>query len=208
MNCIAFFTIYFSFLNFTSADIPTCYKEDVSWTSPDILDILVPVPDPSQCQVICQDVAGCTAWTWTSAENLDAKLHCILFQSVGNKTSWQESVSGPVSCTCSSQYACTADEENELEVVTNVEEEIQCQSLCSDNISCKFFTWYDSSSFLAFTCFLLRTCDKIDDACTGCFTGLPVCSTDIQTTSTISSTNNPVLKGKKEPLNHLSNSLS
>ena len=37
----------------------SCLKPNITWQSVDILDILQLVPDPYQCQSICEDTEGC-----------------------------------------------------------------------------------------------------------------------------------------------------
>ena len=96
----------------------SCLKPNISWVSQDHLDTLHPVPDPYQCQAICGDTEGCAAFTWTTAENQEEELLCFLFSSVANQTSFDECVSGPDSCTCSSEVACHGDENN-IAVINN-----------------------------------------------------------------------------------------
>jgi hypothetical protein len=166
-----------------------CFKEDVTWVS-DILDIMEPVANPYLCQSLCGDLEDCSAFTWTTEENLNFESSCFLFAATSNRTTCKECISGPASCTCSSEVACSGDEDNILDAIPGVEEEAECQDLCAGMTSCRFYTWYDSTSFPRYTCILLTSCDVTDNSCSGCFSGPPACSEQISTTPT------PTTQGK------------
>ena len=78
---------------------------------------------------------------------LELKLQCFLFSSVAKQTSFDDSVSGPVSCTCSSEVACQDDAGNIVEEMADVETEAECQKNCQDNLSCMFYTWRNGATF-------------------------------------------------------------
>ena len=159
----------------------SCLKPNISWVSQDILDTLHPVPDPYQCQAICVDTEGCTAFTWTTQDNL-LELHCFLFGSIANQTSREDCISGPSSCTCSSEVGCQADENNILEEIDAVETEAECQNYCLENPLCMFYTWLNADNFPALYCVLLSSCEETDP-CQGCYSGPPQCSHEISTTT-------------------------
>ena len=48
------------------------------------------------------------------------KLSCFLFSDIGENTGYDNSVSGPPSCICSRDYACTVDEDDEIEFIFNI----------------------------------------------------------------------------------------
>ena len=83
---------------------------------------------------------------------------CLLFSSIGSRTPFPHSMSGPRSCVCSQVGACTPaqDEGNIVDLVLGVEREQGCRDLCSANFSCSVYTWYNASETLANTCFLMR----------------------------------------------------
>ena len=108
----------------------TCLKENTTWLSTDIIDILEPVASPYMCQGLCADLDGCSVFTWTSKDNPDLHLGCVLFAATSNQTSCMECVSGPASCTCSREESCVVDD-NFLDVFSGVLEEGQCQDLCA-----------------------------------------------------------------------------
>ena len=182
------------FLSFTVGHTScTCLKPGLTWLSNDILDTVHPVPDPYQCQAVCVDNQGCTAFTWTSQDNQRFELHCFLFGSnTGNTTSCEECVSGPASCTCSSEVACHSDEDNIIDEIMGVQTEAECQNHCLEDSLCLFYTWQSSESFPAYSCLLLSSCEDTLP-CQGCYTGPPECSQQIQTSTT---TTSPTMEGK------------
>jgi len=182
------FFVIFLVVNIVLAGLSPCYISDQTWLSTDILDTVQHVADHQECQKICAESPSCQAFTWTSEEYLQSKLFCFLFLTTYNFTSCDGCISGPASCTCSSQYACDADEDNVLDVVNGVTEEVHCQDLCAENKSCSFYTWYDETNFPAITCFLLANCEVWETDCSGCYSGPPVCSGYTTTTTTTTTT--------------------
>ena len=156
-----------------------------------MLDTLYPVMDPYQCQAICVDTEGCTAFTWTTADNMLA-LHCYLFANISIQTSCEECVSGPSSCTCSSEVGCLGDASNIVDEILSVQTEAECQNFCLENPLCMFYTWFNADNTPANFCVLLNSCEDTSP-CTGCFSGPPECSPEESTTTTITT---PVSEGK------------
>ena len=164
-----------------SAD-PACYRVNSSWVEPQLLEAVTPVPGPAECQLLCQDTQNCTAWTWTSENNLDFVLYCFLLSGHGNRTSYPDSMSGPASCTCSNLAACRAGPDNSLASHPGIQREQQCQELCATTADCRFYTWWDDTADLtALLCVLLTGCEETDTQCRGCHTGTPDCSLEIDT---------------------------
>ena len=116
-----------------------CLKENIRWLSDDILDIQRPITDPFLCQDLCVDLDSCSAFTWTSEDNPDMQLVCLLFSATSNETFCDGCVSGPARCTCSKEEACVSDD-NFLENIPGVLEEGQCQHVCARTPSCLFYT--------------------------------------------------------------------
>ena len=56
-------------------------------------------------------------------------------------------MSGPDSCTCSTEVACQDDAGNIVEEMADVETEAECQKNCQDNLSCMFYTWRNGATF-------------------------------------------------------------
>ena len=169
----------------------SCLKPNQAWLSDNILDTYQPVSDPYLCQAICAATDDCTAFTWTSEHNPQLQLFCFLFSTTYNQTSCQECVSGPVSCTCSSEVACPGDAGNTLDVIEDVLTEAECQDDCLENPECMFYTWYNGNSFPAHVCIILSSCEGTVP-CHGCFSGTPECSQQLSTT-----TSAPVMQGEE-----------
>ena len=183
------FLLLTTILGYTSG---SCLKPNHTWLSFDILDIEQPVSDPYLCQAICVDTEECTAFTWTTADNQQFKEDCFLFGQASNQTICEECVSGPASCTCSTEAACEDAGDNIVDQIVAVSAEADCQNYCLENLSCKFYTWHSADSFPAYTCVLLSSCvDTV--SCQGCFSGPSECQYEISTTITspeISTTSN------------------
>jgi len=157
----------------------SCYEFDVSWVNGALEDFKFPVNDASQCQEFCEDSTNCTSWTWTTEENHQIKSTCFLFSKTGNQTRWPETVSGPRSCSCSKNEACSATKENVIRVEV-IDNEETCKDFCYNTTGCSFYTWYDSSDFLPPICILLSECTETFSSCTSCFSGPPKCKTEQQ----------------------------
>ena len=130
------------------------------------------------------------AYLIITADNQQLQLHCLLFGSTGNQTSCQECVSGPQSCTCSTEVACEAGEDNIVDELFAVQTEAECQNHCQESSSCLFYTWHSLNSFPAYSCILLSSCEDTAP-CQGCYSGPQECSHQISTT-----TNTPAMEGK------------
>ena len=83
-----------------------------------------------ECQILCQDRLACSAWTFTTESNTEVEFGCILYSDVGKTTPHLHTISGPVYCVCSDQQACSANPDNEVEVIVGVME-VRTQQLCS-----------------------------------------------------------------------------
>merc|ERR1711892_1144006 len=117
-----------------------CLKENMTWLSSDIMDVLQPVASPYLCQELCAGTGECQSFTWTTESNLQIKSACVLFASPSTSTSCSACLSGPRTCTCSSEVACRGEEENIVDIRTGVVTEGQCQNICLETSSCMFYT--------------------------------------------------------------------
>jgi len=160
----------------------TCLTENMTWLSSDIMDVVQPVASPYLCQDLCGGTEECQAFTWTTEANMGIKSACFLFATTSNQTSCSDCLSGPRTCTCSSEVACQAEEENIVEIRPGVATEGQCQNICLETSSCMFYTWHDATSFPSYTCILLSSCDD-SSVCSGCYSGPPECSSQLQPTT-------------------------
>merc|ERR1711892_1174467 len=160
----------------------TCLTENMTWLSSDIMDVVQPVASPYLCQDLCGGTEECQAFTWTTEANMGIKSACFLFATTSNQTSCSDCISGPRTCTCSSEVACQAEEENIVEIRPGVATEGQCQNICLETSSCMFYTWHDATSFPSYTCILLSSCDDTS-VCSGCYSGPPECSSQLRPTT-------------------------
>ena len=160
----------------------SCLKPNQAWLSDNILDTYQPVSDPYLCQAICVDTEGCTSFTWTSENNSQLELYCFLFGSTSYKTSCEECISGPASCTCSTEVACHGDVDTTVDIIEGVLTEAECQVDCLETPDCMFYTWHNAGSFPVHSCILLSSCE-VQSSCHGCFSGPSECSDEILTTT-------------------------
>ena len=63
-------------------------------------------------------------------------------------------LSGPRTCTCSEQFACSSDEENTVDRIFGVLKEEDCQVLCLNNSDCQIYTWSDNVGVIDSVCVL------------------------------------------------------
>jgi len=167
-----------------TAELPSCYKVDRSWNDPTPLDIVSPVLDYQQCQTFCKENADCQGWTWASENNSEFPGYCFMFSTLGQPTDFQDSISGPPSCLCSSVEACDINGDNELEFVPDIIEEINCQDLCVNNSLCQYYTWYDATEApFDNVCILLSSCPTKNSMCTGCHSAPVPCSQELPSTT-------------------------
>ena len=87
-----------------------------------LLDFVSPVLTHLECQRLCEDSPGCLAWTFTKELNSEVEFGCILYSDIGRTTYQPHTISGPVSCVCSHQLACSASPDNEVGVSVGVME--------------------------------------------------------------------------------------
>ena len=180
----------FLFLLAIMRTTPSCFKPNVTWLSGDILNVQRPVADPFLCQTICGDTEQCVAFSWTTSNNAQFELECFLFSSISNQTSFHECISGPASCTCSSELACHGGDDNIVDQILAVQTEAECQNLCFEDSSCGFYTWHNAGSFPPYFCVLINLCENTVP-CQGCFSGPPECSHEVSST-----TPTPTMEGK------------
>jgi hypothetical protein len=105
------------------------------------------IPNPEDCQKVCQANADCKFFTWDSRNN-----NCWLKHGAPIPNPYIDLVSGPRSCTAC--FYPQVDVESSTDIVTsgNVKSTEECQKICQSNYDCRFFTYNSSKS----TCVLKR----------------------------------------------------
>jgi len=104
--------------------------------------------------------------------SLHTVISCILFSFVMSQERCVRSLRDKE--LCSDQYTCSIQEDALLQTIPNIDDEGTCHSLCEVLPNCGFYTWYDTSAYLARMCFLFSSCNIHGD-CTGCHTGPVIC---------------------------------
>jgi len=154
---------------------PSCYEVNKSWGNNTLQEIASPIFEAQDCHRLCKASINCTAWTWANDNNHEIQDACFLFSSIGDQVSFPQCVSGPKSCVCSENYACSATQENTISYYPNTDLEEVCQEYCMNTLGCEFYTWYDQSEVLTNLCVLLSSCEDNFSDCNGCFTGPADC---------------------------------
>ena len=67
-----------------------------------------------------KDTDQCEFWTWFNQENPEIQNCCSLFSAVGEETEFPEVISGPRSCVCSDNFACSTTDDNLVRNYQNI----------------------------------------------------------------------------------------
>merc|ERR1711936_930624 len=129
---------------------PACYQFFTTWPQASSVNassgIHSDIDSAQSCQLLCVQTEDCVAFSWHFGSEQFDENTCQLFSEVGEETSsCSDCVSGPKSCTCSQDVACSVDAEylvhlelevdqpdlkmNEMEKVKVALEE-ECQDMC------------------------------------------------------------------------------
>ena len=131
-----------------SSTIPSCLTANTTWDSSLITSLTPNIPTPELCQQICLDSSPCQAVTWASSESSPFPLSCSTFSSTTSELPCTNCVSGPSSCSCSSQGECQAEDGNIVAHFSDIPTEQECAALCLENSFCQFFTYFGDASGL------------------------------------------------------------
>merc|ERR1711936_761893 len=124
---------------------PACYQFFSTWNQAST-GIHSDIASAQSCQLLCVEDEDCVAFSWHFGSDQFDENTCQLFSEIGEETSsCADCVSGPKSCTCSEDVACSVDAEylvhlelevdqpdlkmNEMEKVKVALEE-ECQDMC------------------------------------------------------------------------------
>ena len=164
--------------------MPPCLEKGRTWHADDVLDISTGSSSVYDCQAKCGEISGCNSFTWYTLQHPHYPTLCTLFHSTSSQELCTECVSGPSSCTCSSEYGCDLTEEDVLDTIPNIATELECMGLCYENNKCNIYTWFGVGSTFEHFCFLFKNCYYYDFDCNDCFSGPPVCSSTTSAAST------------------------
>ena len=173
---------------------PACYQEGITWQHSDILEAIPDSESAFACQTSCMTSSSCSSFTWYSMLSPLTPQLCILYESTQVEVSCPACVSGPASCTCSSDYACAISDGNMLDLLPKTMTEMECMMDCISVPGCHMYTWYDQmATIFTYDCFLFSSCPEVDLECVGCHSGNKDC------TATTTGTLEPTAETSTQP---------
>ena len=123
------------------------------------------------------DNPQCAGYTWFGNNSADPTFvnACKLFSSFGEEEE-SDGTSGTRDCSCSVPFTCGISSNNAYSpfYVRPTPTERSCMQLCADTEDCTVYTWYDSTSFARYQCYLYKKCLG-SMPCNGCHTGHETC---------------------------------
>ena len=173
-------------------DYPPCYKEGLTWGSESI-DALPAIESAFACQAACVNTPNCSGFTWYDLSSPVIPKVCNLYDTINEETPCTSCVSGPASCTCSSEFACVVSGTNLLDIIVHVRSEMECLMECAAMSDCSIYTWYDQASLtLTNECFLFSSCEEVDLATEGSHSGPVECGSSTTPTTAEPTTSSEV----------------
>merc|ERR1712037_698812 len=138
---------------------PACFQFFSTWNQATI-GIHSDIASAQSCQLLCVETEDCVAFSWHFGSDQFDENTCQLFSEIGEETSGcADCVSGPKSCTCSSDVSCSVDAEYLVHLQLEVSLEEECQDLCVAEPDCSWYSWYSSAGDpFQNTCALLSKC--------------------------------------------------
>jgi len=162
VNALSAFVLCCVVHHAVSQDYPPCYQEGLTWASQSI-EALPATDSAFACQAACINTSNCSGFTWYDLASPLIPEVCILYENTEDVIPCSSCVSGPASCTCSSEFACVVSGTNLLDIVAQVGTEMECLIECASLPDCLFYTWYDQTSMiLNHDCFLFSSCEDVD----------------------------------------------
>ena len=95
---------------------PSCLKKGITWDQSNVIDLIVNIPTPEECQVICGAREDCQGFTWLEESSAIYPLSCGLFSDKSIEEECPHCVSGYPTCPCHLHGECISHEDNMIEV--------------------------------------------------------------------------------------------
>jgi len=163
--------------NTQEADIGKCFNVGYTWSNDRVMDIARDTVNEWSCRSACLDNPQCAGYTWFGKNSADPTFvnACKLFSSIGEEEE-SDGTSGTRDCSCSVPFTCGISSNNAYSpfYVRPTPTERSCMQLCADTEDCTVYTWYDSTSFARYQCYLYKKCLG-SMPCNGCHTGHETC---------------------------------
>jgi len=116
------------------------------------------------CSELCKEDNSCRGYTWLVNKVVS---FCYKFKNLDGIHACEDCSSGTVPEDLSGACAGSIDDVVDTATTETVEE---CLQFCHDTLGCNAYTWYNSSTPFANSCFLYASCNE-EIPCYGCATG-------------------------------------
>ena len=122
----------------------TCFTENIMWMD-EMSGSIVNVTSADDCQQLCvQNKQKCSFFSWSGPFSSPYRNMCWLYQYNTKPTESIGSISGPMSCTCSTEHTCMLHADLIVGIIEPVDNEVECQYDCRYEEACHFYSWFDS----------------------------------------------------------------
>jgi len=150
-------------------------RKGISWDQANVIDLIVNIPTPEDCQALCRARQDCQGCTWLDETSDFYPLSCGIFSAQSEDRNCPHCVSGDPVCSCRLEGECISHEDNMIQAHTQVLTPDECEAICKDSLECAFFTYYGETNFLSHLCLLYKACDNVDETCQDCVIGVSEC---------------------------------
>ena len=134
-----------------SPNTSSCWTLNQTWVE-DMTEAVSNVHSALDCQDLCKERStnglnnpDSSYFTWFGPEAPSFNRLCLLYPQTSKPTECTHCVSGQVSCTCSSEVACSLHNDLVIGIHEPVYYEFMCQELCRRNETCTYYSWFDTT---------------------------------------------------------------
>ena len=171
----------------------TCFQENLEckMTNGNLIETYVGVTW-EECTLLCETEKNCETFNFFGPEsNFNPPNACLLFSKCKRKDPFEGCLLGTREkhCSCTSLQYCpcinipyegSVDDDNFVDLASEVHSEDACKNLCSSTTNCAAFTYYDSLDlYQPEVCLMLSSSglEKSATKCEHCKTGPATCQT-------------------------------
>ena len=175
-----------------------------------LLDTMMGASSVEQCSKMCEQVSGCTAFTYFGSQSHLLSEACMIFSSCRQREVCEDCVTGSSQddCTCSISYEGVKNTDNFEKFLVNIPDEFECKKLCKKSKTCKAYTYFNEKDPTNPHSCILMTSHKFSGGnawkCEHCSTGLDQCDVGQECKVRYLSTNIPALVKKSVDISFIS----
>ena len=157
-------------------------NQECEITADTLLETYTGILTAEECGTLCDDGNLCTAFTFFGPTSFPISSTCLLFSSCVEHSECSDCSMGSSQseCLCSINFSGTVNDDNLVEIVTDIGTEHKCKKTCADHELCFLYTFYNSLDLSnPSLCILLSSGDIQIPAlpCDTCATGPATCNT-------------------------------